>query len=58
MTTLVPLSFKGSSSFLQVTMTTITALMSLDYCQIQQLTTELAALEYLKTMSPHFFGRY
>ena len=34
--------------FLQVTKTTIKAWMALNFCQIQQLTTELAALECLK----------
>ena len=38
----------GSSSFLQVTKTPIKAWMTLLFCQLQQLTTELAALECLK----------
>ena len=41
--TLVPLFLNGYSSFLQVTRTTIEAWRSLNFCQIQQLTTELAA---------------
>ena len=48
MTTLVPSFLNGSSSFLQVTRTTIKAWMTLLFCQILQLTTELAAFEYLK----------
>ena len=48
MTTLVPSFLNGSSSFLQVTRTTIKARMSLKFCLIQLLTTELAALECLK----------
>ena len=48
MTTLVPSFSNGSSSFLQVKRTTIKARMGLNICQIQQLTTELAALECLK----------
>ena len=46
-TTLVPSFFDGSSSFLQVTSQTIKAWMSLNFCQIPYLNTELAALEYL-----------
>ena len=48
MTTLVPLFLDKSSSFLQVTRTTIKALMSLDFVKIPSLTSELAALEGLK----------
>ena len=55
MTTLVPSFLNGSCSFLQVTRTTIKAWMSLNICQIQQLTTELAALECLKNQCLHFF---
>ena len=38
----------GSSSFLQVTRTTIKAWMSLNFGRISPLTVELAALEHLK----------
>ena len=48
MITLVPSFFNGSYSFMQATRTTIKARMSLNVCQIQQRTTELAALECLK----------
>ena len=48
MTTLVPLFLDGSSSFLQVTRTTIKAWMSLNFCKIPSPTTELAALDRLK----------
>ena len=51
MTTLVPSFLNGSSSFLQVTRATIKAWLSLNFCQIQQLTIELAALECLKNQS-------
>ena len=47
MTTLVPSFLNGSASFLQVTRITIKAWMTLLFCRIQQLTTELAALECL-----------
>ena len=47
--------FEGSYLFLQVTRTTIKAWMSLNFCQIQELTTELAALECLKNQCLHFF---
>ena len=47
-TTLVPSFLNGCSSFLRVTKTIIEAGMYLNFCQIQQLTTELAALEGLK----------
>ena len=55
MTTLVPSFLNGSSSFLQVTRTTIKTWMTLNFCQIQQLTTELAALECLENQFLHFF---
>ena len=45
MTTLVPSFFDGSSSFLQITRTTIKARMSLNSGKIPSLTSELAALE-------------
>ena len=48
MTTLVPSFFHESSSFLQVTRTTINACMSLNFVKIPSSTTELAALEHLK----------
>ena len=44
MTTLAPSFFEGSSSFLQVTRTTIKAEMSLIFCQTRPPTTELPAL--------------
>ena len=60
--TLVPSFLIGSSSFLQVTRTTIKALMSLNFGGILPLTAELAALERLKktyklvsTLAPSFF---
>ena len=46
--TLAPSFLIGSSSFLQVTRTTIKALMSLNLGRIPPLTSELAALERLK----------
>ena len=48
MTTLVPSFSNGSSSFLQVTRSTIKALMSLNFGKIPLLTSELVALERLK----------
>ena len=48
MTTLVPLFFNWSSSFLQVTRSTIKAWMGLNFGKIPSLTMELAALERLK----------
>ena len=48
MTTLVPSFFNGSSSFLQVTRSTIKAWMVLNFGKIPSLTSELAALERLK----------
>ena len=48
MTTLVTSFFDGSSSFLQVTRSTIKAQMSLNFSKIPSLTSELAALEHLK----------
>ena len=46
--TLAPSFLIGSSSFLQVTRTTIKAWMSLNIGRIPPLTSELAALEHLK----------
>ena len=48
MSTLVYKFLDGSSSFLQVTRTTMKACMSLNFCQIPSTATELAALERLK----------
>ena len=48
MSTLVLSFLNGSSSFLQVTRTTIKALISLNFCQIPSPFTELAALERSK----------
>ena len=48
MTTLVQSFLDGSSSFLQVTSTTIMVWMSLNFGKIPSLTSELAALERLK----------
>ena len=48
MNTLVPSFSIESSSFLQVTRTTIKAWMSLNFGRIPLLTSELAALERLK----------
>ena len=48
MTSLVPSFFNGSSSFLQVTRSTIKAWMGLNFIKIPPLTMELAALERLK----------
>ena len=50
--TLAPLFFIGSSSFLQVTRTTIMSRMGSNFSQIRPLTVELAALECLKN---HYF---
>ena len=50
MTTLAPLFMIGSSSFLQVTMSTIKAKMGLKFGQIRPWTMELAALERLKSL--------
>ena len=55
--------FIGSSSFLQVTSTSIKAWMSSNFCQIPPLTSELSALECKKkstyylvaTLAPSFF---
>ena len=47
-TTLVQSLLDESSSFLQVISPTIKAWMSLIFCKIQSLTSELAALERLK----------
>ena len=46
--TIVPSFLIGSSSFLQVTRICMKAWVSVKLCQIQPLTTELAALEALK----------
>ena len=48
MTSLVPSFFNGTSSFLQVTRSTIKAWMGLNFSKIPSLTSELAALERLK----------
>ena len=48
MTSQVPSFFNGSSSFLQVTRSTIKACMGLNLGKIPSLTSELAALERLK----------
>ena len=48
MTTLEPSFFIGSSSFLQVTKSTIKAKMDLRFGQIRPWTVELAALQGLK----------
>ena len=48
MTTLVPSFFNGSSSFLQVTRSTIKAWMGLNFGKIPLLNLELAALERVK----------
>ena len=48
MTTLVPSFSNGSSSFLQVTRSTIKAWMGLNFGKIPSLTSELTALERLK----------
>ena len=49
MTTLVSSFSNGSSSFLQVTRSTIKAWMGLNFCKIPSLTSELAVLERLKS---------
>ena len=49
--TLMHSFYDGSSSFLQVTRTTLKAWVSLKFCQIPSPTTELAALEHLE--NPH-----
>ena len=48
MTTLAPSFSNGSSSFLQVTRSTIKAWMGLNFSKIPLLTLELSALEGLK----------
>ena len=67
MSTLVTSFLDGSSLFLLVTRTIIESCMSLNFCQIQSPTTELAALEHLQktlcndvsTLSPSFLiGSY
>ena len=50
MSTLAPSFLNGSSSFLQVTRTTIKAWMSSNLGRIRPLTSELAALERLKNV--------
>ena len=50
MVILAPLFLLGSSSFLQVTRTTIISRMNSNFTQIRPLTVELAALECLKTL--------
>ena len=56
MSTLVPSSFNGSFSLLQVTRKTIKAWITLNFCQIQRLTTKLSALECLNNQCLHFFS--
>ena len=51
MTTEMPPFLDGSSSFLQVTSTTIKSQMGSKFSHIRPLTTELAAIERLK--NPH-----
>ena len=48
MTTLVPSFLDGSSSFFQITRSTIKARVSLNFDEILTLTSELAALELQK----------
>ena len=48
MTTLVPTFSNGSSSFLQVTRSSMKAWMGLNFVKIPPLTLELAALERVK----------
>ena len=50
MTTLVPSFLDGSSSFLQITSTTIKACMGSNFGKIPSLTSELAALERLEKL--------
>ena len=50
MATLAPLFLIKSSSFLQVTRTTIISQMDSNFSQIRSLTVELAALECLKNL--------
>ena len=56
MNTLASSFLIGSSSFLQVTRTIIKAWMSMNFGQIQRLTTELAALEHLKDLYSCIFN--
>ena len=51
-----PLFLIGSSLFLQITRTYIKTWMNSDIGQTQQLTTELAATEQLKSMCPLFLS--
>ena len=48
MATLVSSFSNGSSSFLQITRSTIKSWMGLNFAKIPSLTSELAALEHLK----------
>ena len=57
MTTLAPSLLIGSSSFLQVTWTTIKAWMGLKFGQIRPWTVELAALDCLKKSPQTYNGR-
>ena len=50
MSTLVSSFLDGSSSYLQVTKTTINAWISLNICEIPPATTELDALGHLKNL--------
>ena len=50
MTTLVPSFLDGYSSFMQVAIPTVKAWMSLNFGKIPSLTSELAALEHLKSI--------
>ena len=51
-----PLFLIGSSSYLQVTRTSIISQMSLNFSQIRPLTAELAALEHLKKIPLTYNG--
>ena len=57
MATLAPSFLIRSSSFLQVTRTTITSRMSSDFSQIRLRTAELAALERLEKSTKTYNGR-
>ena len=57
MTTLAPSFLIGSSSFLQVTRTTIKSPMGSKFCQIRPWTVELAALERLEKFPYTYNGR-
>ena len=56
MATLVLSFSNGSSSFLQVTRSTIKAWMGLNFGKIPSLTSELAALEHLQNPHRHIMG--